>query len=296
MTSKGYIYIIATCIITIGIIAICVADYVKKQNADKQLYEYVKSENTLAACEKYFEKYNNEGNYTSEIRTLHENILWKQAESTQSYTNYLNKYPYGTYAEKAKETMKKIETAKWNEARKKNTITEYKKYLESYPHGIYATEAIEKIETAKWNTEPKAWSEARNRNTATAYKKYLDLYPYGANAQRAKKLIIDREVDAIFGSSYGKLPAMEKRSYGYGNYSTIHIYNNTSYTLTIRYSGTDSKQVSILPRQRQTVSLQNGSYRIAASVDAANVKNFAGTETLSGGIYDIQYYITTSIY
>jgi hypothetical protein len=154
----------------------------------------------------------------------------------------------------------------------------------------------ERAEAIKWNTASKAWSEASNRNTVEAYKKYLELYPHGNHANQAKKIVIDKEVDGIFGGEHGNLPSMERTSSGSGKYSTVSIYNNTSYTLTIRYSGSDSKKIDIPSQQRSSVSLPNGNYRIAASVNASNVRSFAGTENLSGGEYDSNYYIQTSRY
>lgn len=38
----------------------------------------------------------------------------------------------------------------------------------------------------------------------------------------------------------------------------------------------------------------NGSYRIAASVSASNVSRYAGTESLNGGSYEVEYYISTT--
>jgi hypothetical protein len=109
-------------------------------------------------------------------------------------------------------------------------------------------------------------------------------------------MVIDKEVDGIFRGEHGNLPSMERTSYITGDYSTVSIYNNTSYTLTIRYSGSDSRKINILSRQRSSISLPNGKYRIAASVNASNVRSFAGTENLSGGEYDSNYYIQTSRY
>jgi hypothetical protein len=258
---KSIGYIIATCIIVIGLITICIADYNKKQNIDRHLYEYVVTTNTIEACEQYLEKYKDEGNYKREVQKQLEDIIWKEANTTRIYDNYLKKYPRGKYSDEAKE---KIEKQK------------------------------EREEALKWNTETKAWKEATSQNTSTAYKKYLKLYPYGANVQRARKLVIDKEVDEIFGSEHGKLPSMDKFSYGYGNSSLISIYNSTNYILTIRYSGSVSKQIEIAANSSRNFSLPNGNYRIAASVNTSNVRNYAGTENLTGGSYNAVYHIQTS--
>jgi len=151
-----------------------------------------------------------------------------------------------------------------------------------------------KEEAEKWRTDDLAWNEATSRNTSIAFKKYLELYPTGKRVQQATKLVIDREVDEIFGKDHGRLPAMDKTSQGQGSTSRISVYNNTAYILTLRYSGTESKIIDIPSRSRQSISLSNGNYRIAASVNAANVRNYAGSENLTGGNYDVEYYISSS--
>jgi hypothetical protein len=219
--------------------------------------------------------------------------FWEKASSTKAYSDYLAKYPKGHYASEAKDS---IENSFWKKA---SSTKAYADYLGKYPAGRYAGEArkyIENEEAKKWRTDALAWSEATSRNTSAAYKKYLELYPYGKKISQAKKRVIDKEVDEIFGGSHGILPSMDKTSYGPGSHSTISVYNNTSYTLTVRYSGNDSKIINISSHSRQSITLPNGNYRIAASVNASNVRNFAGRENLTGGSYDVKYYIKTSRY
>lgn len=147
-------------------------------------------------------------------------------------------------------------------------------------------------EKSRWGTEAAAWKTASNRNTSGAYRKYLKLYPQGAHHKQA----IDAQVTAILGEEHGELPPMDKTSYSYKSYSTISIHNSTSYTLTLLYSGKDSKQIVLSPGQQRTARFANGQYRIAASVDASNVRSYAGFETLDGSDYSVQYYISTSRY
>jgi hypothetical protein len=64
----------------------------------------------------------------------------------------------------------------------------------------------------------------------------------------------------------------------------------------VRYSGIESKKIVLSPRQRKSTTLKKGNYRIAASVNASNVTNYAGKENLSGGDYSSEYYIQTQTY
>lgn len=155
-------------------------------------------------------------------------------------------------------------------------------------------EQIENIDNRDWNTEPKAWAKANALGTLAGYYKYTSLYPNGAHSSQANKKIIDLEVDKVMAGEHGELPALDQTVYGYGPTSTISVYNNTSYTLTLYYSGADSKRISISPHGRKSVTLKNGSYRCVASVDGGGVSNHAGTENLTGGSYEVEYYISTN--
>ena len=130
------------------------------------------------------------------------------------------------------------------------------------------------------------------------FNNFLQEFPEGVYSEEVQKRIVDLEVDAIFRGDYGKMPPM-KRSYagdGYSNENEIEIYNNTSFNLTVYYSGPESKKITLLPKETIRTSLVNGSYRVAASVDASDIGNYAGTEKLEGGYYDIEYYIVTRYY
>ena len=58
----------------------------------------------------------------------------------------------------------------------------------------------------------------------------------------------------------------------------------------------DSKRLVINAGGTKSVRLKNGQYRVAASVSAANVSNYAGSENLNGGSYNVDYYISTYRY
>jgi hypothetical protein len=72
----------------------------------------------------------------------------------------------------------------------------------------------------------------------------------------------------------------------------VNIHNDTKYNLTIRYSGPESFKVVFLPGEKGSVETLRGTYRVAASVDASNVKDYAGEEESDGGNYEVVYYIS----
>lgn len=253
---------------------------VEKENA---LWENVK---TTKNYQSYIDEYP-KGRYVYEAKDLKDEYLWENVKETKNYQLYLDEYPtygyakggYGNHSEEAKslleiEKQKQEELLRIEQERQKELLR-----IEQ-----------EKQEEFLWSTENSAWKVANERNTAYAFRKFLELYPNS----KYKKQAIDAEVEAIFNNDHGSLPSMDRTSYGTGSRSTISVYNNTAYTLTLRYSGNASEILTISSRDRKSITLPNGNYRIAASVDAYNVGNFAGTENLSGGNYNVEYYIQTT--
>ncbi len=184
----------------------------------------------------------------------------------------------------------------YKSALSKGTIEGWHYYQNMMPEKYWrdSEQRINVIEEKDWGTESSAWKTAQKENTLAAYNKYLERYPNGAHAKAADKKVIDLSVSNIFAGDHGSLPGMDKTSYSSSGKNTISVRNDTQYTLTLLYSGPDSKRLVLSPRSSGTVYLPNGSYRVAASVAAANVRSYAGTETLTGGSYDVSYYISTS--
>ena len=135
-----------------------------------------------------------------------------------------------------------------------------------------------------------------SENSILAYSKYKSLYPNGAHIDICEKKLIDLEVSLVYAGEHGHLPTMEQTGYGSGSTSYITVTNSTSYTLTLLYSGPDSKRMVISAGGTSSVRLKNGNYRIAASVSAYNVSKYAGNESLQGGFYSVDYYISTYRY
>ncbi|RKY10157.1 MAG: hypothetical protein DRP65_07005 [Planctomycetota bacterium] len=111
----------------------------------------------------------------------------------------------------------------------------------------------------------------------------------------AEAKLVDKEVSEIMKGRYGKLPPMQKiSSGGKRQYSAINIHNDTRYNLTVRYSGLDSCKVTFMPKEKGCVQVLNGDYKVAASVDAVHVADYAGTAKLDGGNFEVTYYISTT--
>lgn len=143
------------------------------------------------------------------------------------------------------------------------------------------------IETPKELT----YEEAIVTNSIFDLKEYINKNPSHENIDLLNKRLIDLEVEKIYNDkNTGEMPTSEKIGSYNSTTSTVSISNDTSCELIIRYSGQDSKMISIPANQTRSLSIQSGSYRITAS---ACGYNYAGSESLSGN-YTSSYYISTS--
>lgn len=163
-------------------------------------------------------------------------------------------------------------------------------------YGRYSDERMKELtkemQERSWESEETAWDLARSLDTRDAYEKYIKLYPGGAHREKADGRIVDFKVDDIFNGSHNHLPGMLRTvSDDKSTRSTILIENMTKYVLTVIYSGPDSKEIQISPGRKDSITIPNGNYRIAASVPDENVRPFAGFEDLAGGHYEIGFCI-----
>ena len=287
----------------------------KKEYND--LYEQIINSPAEADCSKYIRKYDiRDAEKTNRVRRIWLNLLknearrfdynsYKPTPANYAYLNplqrineFIDQNNDTNYRQEARAYINLICDSLYNIANSNSTILGWKQYQRVVPTEYFrdSEEKIEEINNKAWNTEAKAWKQATTENSISAYEKYKALYPKGAHISICEKRLIDLEVSRIYAGDHGTLPAMDKTSYGGGTTSYITVSNSTSYTLTILYSGPDSKRLIINAGGTKSVRLKNGQYRVAASVSAANVSNYAGSENLNGGSYSVDYYISTYRY
>lgn len=298
-----------------------IADNIDDKNDSKKLYNQITNNPTEKACADYIKKFESINiEKTNHVRDIWLNLLMNEAqgfdyasykESSLSYGNlpqttnpiqklqeFIKYNDKADYQNKAKLFIKAICDSLYNVADCKSTVLGWKQYQRVVPTNYFrdSDKKMEEIENQAWGTESKAWRQATSENSISAYEKYKSLYPNGAHIGICEKKLIDLEVSRIYAGEYGALPAMDRTGYGGGSTSHITVTNSTSYTLTILYSGSDSKKLVIGAGKTKSVRLKNGQYRVAASVSASNVSNYAGTENLLGGDYSVDYYIRTYRY
>lgn len=140
-------------------------------------------------------------------------------------------------------------------------------------------------------SQDQQYQEAMAANSAKKWKDYLQDYPNDPRRKDIENTIIQLEVNDIFSGDHGEMPSFDRISDVSMEVSSVEVKNDTRYTLTLRYSGIDIKKVVIPAGNTMNVDLKSGFYRVTASVDAYNVRNYAGTETLNGE-YEVVYYIS----
>lgn len=136
-----------------------------------------------------------------------------------------------------------------------------------------------------------AW--VRKQDRLDLYQKHLLLIPNSPHRAELEKRIIDLEVAAIIRGNHGVLPPASPLRITGGNSAEVAIENQTSYTLTVRYSGSRSYRFDLAPSATRNVTLASGPYQVAATVSSSGVIPYAGSDTLSGGSYGVKFFIET---
>lgn len=210
-------------------------------------------------------------------------------------TDFIEHCPNLAYKKQAEARAAELVDSLYYVSDRKNSYTGWEEYQNAVSFDDYrdSDERKDAVDT-RWNTESNAWKTAQSLNSIAGYERYLSLFPNGKHRSLADKKVIDMTVASTFAGEHGSLPEMDQVGYGGGSTSYVSVTNSTSYTLTLMYSGNESKRLVLSPNSTGSVRLKNGSYRIAASVSASNVGNYAGIESLNGGSYEVEYYISTT--
>lgn len=255
-------------------------------------WEHYKTSGTLTAIEQYPDRFP-EVSARFPVQEALE-ARWRQGLANQSLdeiAQFLTLSP----AWKAKwpviETMVRLAEPRWAVIKQARSVDEILHFQKTYPE-IHARFNTEEAIEALYN-DP-AWVKAQDK--LVHYQRFVQRHPRHAATPAMEKRIIDLEVADIARGEHGELPQPQPVGSSYGTITSLQIKNDTEYELTVRYSGPDSKKVVIPSAKTQSLTLPNGSYKVAASVNARHVTNYYGTNDLQGGRYDTVYYISTGAY
>lgn len=244
--------------------------------------------------EENFKEYVNnyeQGKYITEVVNTYTQIV--RAQGPLALAEFASKYSHLVDENEIQPIITQMCDSLYTVAKKLNTEEGWIQYQKFVPKNEYRdSEKYKELTDKKWNTEPAAWKTVQSLRDVEACNRYIKQYPKGQHRANVDKMIIDLEVEKVFSSDHGTLPAMDKKNSSHGKVSTIKIYNNTEYTINLMYSGDDSKRISLSPKQKKSITLKNGTYKVVASTPQGGVRSFAGTEYLEGGLYEVEYYIS----
>ncbi|MGI8437980.1 MAG: hypothetical protein ACR2NX_13940 [Chthoniobacterales bacterium] len=231
------------------------------------------------------------GSARERIRILRENSVWRVAkvsEDINKLRDYLRIYPDGKYTAEARTRCVALADQQWAPLAKSRSESAIRQFLKDYPETTRIEEAEKRVQQLY---DDFTW--VQEQNTVEAYKRYLERNPQVANRAAIETTIIDLEVAAIASGEHGVLPkAQPISSDSRSSYAEVTVENSTGYELTVRYSGPDSKKIVIPAGATNSLSLGVGTYTVAASVSAFNVRNYVGTDTMRGGGYESRFYIS----
>lgn len=172
-------------------------------------------------------------------------------------------------------------------------ISQLEDYLNSEGYNAHQDIANQRLAELKEKNKQQAFQDAMAANDPKTWKKFLEDYPNHPEKSKIEETIILLEVNEIFAGEYGEIPPAQLVGDKNLKESYIEITNDTRYTLTLRYTGPENRKIDISPGGKKTVNLKSGEYRVTASVNAAGVRNFAGSESLYGE-YSSAYYISSN--
>ena len=171
--------------------------------------------------------------------------------------------------------------------------------LSTPSYGKFTDEHLKELEDdmneRSWGSEDTAWQRARTLDSEDSYKKFIAMYPYSAHRGEADKRIIDLRVDDALRNAHSDLPGITRTDADDESpTSSVTVVNHTEYALTVLFSGDESRSVVISPGRSAVVKVNNGSYKLAASVPPPHIRPFAGTTDLSGGGYEIGFWVVST--
>lgn len=304
----------------------------RAKQAEYNLYDNIVNKGDSLSCSRFIDSYPN-SEYVGEVMKVLEDYNYHHLSSLDDCLDFVSKYPRSKYMQSVDslineraETLKKalltnkddydldamwdlinkygssdkesIRSVVADVSKRFNQIKEEQKIKaeKAREDSIRKEEEAKKrAEYEKYGTDANAWKTATSAHTITAYQDYLTRYPRGKHVETANKYIIDLEVQKVINSGdYGHLPSSQKMSYETGRYSTIHISSRCDRTITIMYSGVKSMKIVLGSYQSRTIVLPSSTYKVVAT--ASGVRSFYGTENLTGGDYESEYYISTTRY
>lgn len=260
-------------------------------------YHWATLLDTIPAYEEYINGKSAELNSAGDIKLARERIhylkddpVWQTAQYSgdiHKINDYLKEYPSGKHTDEATSQRIDFADAEWDQTMNSRSETAIRQFINNYQNTPHIKDA-EKLINKLYND----FTWVNEQDTIEPYRQFLEYNPKTPNRSYITKKIIDLEVASIAVGVHDSLPKSQSISTNpMAANADITVHNETSYQLTIRYSGPDSKKIIVPSYASKRFTLVVGSYTVAASLYAANVRDYVGTEMMRGGSYEVEYYI-----
>ncbi|MEN8715372.1 MAG: hypothetical protein ABF384_10735 [Verrucomicrobiales bacterium] len=272
----------------------------KSYNPSTSQFKRALKNDTAEAYQAFLEKFPDSKEASSargEIHRLKEPATWasaKQADTFESLCRYRAAYPDGKHSEEAGARLETLETPELNAAIAAKDLPALVKLQKRYELLGTVKNLRQRSKTAiEVILNDPDWLLASG--SIKECLAFLDKNQDHPRHPEIEKRVIDLEVAQIVAGKHGQLPSSTTVSGPTGGEnSTVTIENSTGYELTIRYSGKNSLKMIIPKDEKAQFQITNGSYTVAASVDAASVENYVGSEKFAGSSYFADFSIRIS--
>lgn len=248
-------------------------------------YKYVVYKDNIESYKNFIDRF-------PDSKYSNESIFWLKIKSdnkVERFHEYMYTYSNGKYRNEVKDKIIKIADKKWNFISTSRSEVEIKKFIVKYYGSTKITNAKARLQELSND-----WQWVKEQHSLKYYRNFITLFPFHPKKKWINKQIIDLEVKEISSGKYGNMPQAQPLSFG-GSRVRVEVENQTRYELTVRYSSPlSSKKLIISSNSKKTVSLLPSNYKVAASVNASNVRNYYGEDSMRAGKYSSSFYINRS--
>ena len=217
---------------------------------------------------------------------------WQSVRSDTSIAalqSFLTKHRKSPFAAPAQHRLDSLRMEKaWQKASADGTRDALMQFISEFPSGPYASKADSLLSRSEAESD---WLTAKKLNSPQAFENVISKHPGTPFAVKAESSLIALEVAGIFKRDHTLLPDAQRMTTVDSQISVVEIENSTPYTLTIRYSGKDSKRLTLKPKETVRTSFAVGRYKVTASANSSQVMPFASEQVLEGGEYVSHYFI-----
>ena len=213
---------------------------------------------------------------------LYSNDLNSKAEFIDNYEEYNLKF-VDIIKKELQDSIQYIYLSKAN-----SQNPDWSNFSNLVPIKLFLSKAPNNIlerEFSHWNTDESAWQRVLLIDSIELSKIYLERFPKGNHVYDAKKIILDDSFKRSNGLDKTKITS------NYDGTTTISVNNNSTYEVTVHYSGNFADgSVKVPGNTYRNIQVPNGYYHISISSQKLHTRSINERITCDGGVipYDLE--------